>query len=125
MIYQLINSDVRARAIEAIKAAPAGWIARITQPTRSLSQNALLHAEIGDIANVKIWCGMTLDVEQWKRLLVAAWMKVKGQEPLYVQALDGEGMEPLYRRTSTLTKEEMSDLIEYVKAWRAMEGNKK
>jgi hypothetical protein len=40
---------------------------------------------------------------------------------LYVQAVDGQGMDVLYQRTSTLSKSQMTDLIEYIKAWKAMQ----
>jgi hypothetical protein len=116
--YRLVTSDDRARAIEAIKAAPVGWVARISPPTRNLKQNALLHAELQEIARTRTWCGFELDVEDWKRLMVAAWMRAKGESPVFIPAIDGHGMDVIYKRTSKLTKEEMSDLIEYVIAWK-------
>ncbi|MFO0452474.1 MAG: recombination protein NinB [Pseudomonadota bacterium] len=38
---------------------------------------------------------------------------------LYVQSVDGQGMDVIYQRTSTMSKAEMSELIEYIKAWKA------
>lgn len=117
MIFRLVHNEVRARAIEAIRTAPDGWIVKVTEPTRNLEQNAALHAELSEIAKSMKWCGLTLSIEQWKRLLTAAWTRTRGENPIYVQAIDGHGMEVIYQRTSTLSKSEMSELIEYVKAW--------
>jgi hypothetical protein len=95
-------------------------VVRVTEPTRNLEQNALLHAELQELAANKKWCNMTLEVEQWKRLLTSAWMRATQQGGvLYVQAVDGQGMDVLYQRTSTLSKSQMTDLIEYIKAWKA------
>ncbi len=119
MMFRLVRQAARENAIEAIKQAPDGWVVRVTEPTRNLEQNALLHAELHELAQTKQWCRMTLDVDQWKRLMTSAWLRATGQGAIYVQALDGLGMDVLYKRTSTMTKAEMSELIEYVKAWKA------
>ncbi len=121
MIFRLVHNEARTRAIEAIRQAPEGWLVRVTEPTRNLEQNAALHAELTEISESMTWCGMSLDVEQWKRLMTSAWLRATGNDPIYIQALDGHGMDVIYKRTSTMTKSEMSELIEYVKAWRAMQ----
>lgn len=120
MIFKLSHDEARRRAIEAVTQAPEGWVVKVTEPTRNLEQNSLLHAELQELAAGRQWCGLTLDVEQWKRLLTAAWMRATQQGGvLYVQAVDGQGMDVLYQRTSTLSKSQMTDLIEYIKAWKA------
>ena len=120
MMFRLVHQAARENAIQAIRQAPDGWVVKVTEPTRNLEQNALLHAELQELAANKKWCNMTLEVEQWKRLLTAAWMRATQQGGvLYVQAVDGHGMDVLYQRTSTLSKSQMTDLIEYIKAWKA------
>jgi hypothetical protein len=84
---------------------------------RSSEQNAALHAIISDIASQKQWAGQTLDVETWKRLLVASWARATGERVSMYPALDGHGIEVLYRTTSRLSKQEASELLEFVTAW--------
>jgi hypothetical protein len=119
VIFKLVHTSARENAVNAVRQAPDGWVVKITEPTRNLEQNALLHAELHELAQTKQWCRMTLDVDQWKRLMTSAWLRATGRGAIYVQALDGQGMDVLYKRTSTMTKAEMSELIEYVKAWKA------
>ena len=117
-MFRLVHQAARENAIQAIRHAPDGWVVKVTEPTRNLEQNALLHAELQELVGRK-WCGMTLDVEQWKRLMTSAWLRATGGGAVYVQAVDGQGMDVLYKRTSTMSKAEMSELIEYIKAWKA------
>ena len=118
-MFRLVHQAARENAIQAIRQAPDGWVVKVTEPTRSLEQNALLHAELQELVGRK-WCGMTLDVRQWKRLMTLAWMRATQQGGvLYVQSVDGQGMDVIYQRTSTMSKAEMSELIEYIKAWKA------
>ena len=119
MIFKLVHTAARENAVNAVRQAPDGWVVKITEPTRNLEQNALLHAELHELAQTKQWCRMTLDVDQWKRLMTSAWLRATGRGAIYVQSLDGEGWDVLYKRTSRMTKTEMSELIEYVKAWKA------
>jgi hypothetical protein len=84
---------------------------------RSSEQNAALHAVLHDIRKQKQWANQWLDVETWKRLLTAAWARATGEKVSMYPALDGYGIEVLYRKTSRLSKQEMSELLEFVTAW--------
>ena len=119
MIFRLVHAIARQRALEAVKNAPDGYIVTVRGPTRNLEQNAALHALLQEIAETRQWAGQRLDVEDWKRLLTAAWMRATGRGIRLVPALDGQGFDALYQRTSTLTKAEMSELIDYIQAWKA------
>lgn len=87
------------------------------EPTRSIEQNAKLHAVLHDISKQKQWAGTWLDVEDWKRLMVAAWCRANKESARMVPALDGHGFDVIYRRTSKLSVSEMIDLIEFVTWW--------
>lgn len=87
--------------------------------TRSDSQNKLLHALIGEIAASHEWCGKKHDTETWKRLLVAAWTRARGESVELLPALDGHGVDIVFRRTSRMTKGEVNEPIEFIEAWRA------
>jgi hypothetical protein len=94
----------------------------IGEETRSLAQNAKLHATIDEISRQCDWAGRKWDAEVWKRLLVAAWMRANGQQMMVVPALDGAGVDVVFQRTSTLSKAECSELLEFVQAWAAEHG---
>jgi len=46
MMFRLVHQAARENAIQAIRQAPDGWMVKVTEPTRNLEQNALLHAEL-------------------------------------------------------------------------------
>jgi hypothetical protein len=92
----------------------------VRKPKRSLPQNALLHARIDEIAEAVEWAGKKRDAEVWKRLLVAAWLRAKGSQVEVLPALDGHGIDLVYAPTSSLTKDELSDLYEFVESWAAV-----
>lgn len=85
---------------------------------RNNSQNALLHAILTEISREREWAGKTRDVETWKRLLVAAWCRARGEAVEFLPALDGHGVDVVFRRTSKMSKAEIAELIDYVEAWR-------
>jgi NinB protein len=109
----------RANALAAVANAPEGFRVKVEPPKRSGEQNDKLHAELGEIAGRVEWAGKKRDVETWKRLMTAAWLRARGESIEVLPALDGHGVDILFRRTSTMTKSEVSELIEYVCAWKA------
>lgn len=86
---------------------------------RTGNQNAALHAWIGEIAASMEWAGRKRDVETWKRLLVAAWLRTRGEPLEVLPALDGHGVDIVFRRTSSLTKAECAELLDFVQCWAA------
>lgn len=97
-------------------------VVELRPETRSLKQNALLHALIGDIARQLEWAGAKRDAEVWKRLLVAAWLRARGESVEVLPALDGHGVDVVFRRTSTLSRDECGELVDFVQAWAAQQG---
>jgi hypothetical protein len=87
---------------------------------RSEQENRLLHSLLGHIAATKEWAGSKHDAETWKRLLTAAWCRAHGEQIKILPALDGCGVDIVFRRTSELTRSECADLIEFVFSWGAM-----
>lgn len=90
--------------------------------TRSLKENALLHALLSQISRQKEWAGALRDTETWKRLLTAAWCRARGEHIEMLPALDGHGIDIVFRRTSQLTRAECSELIEFLYAWASEAG---
>lgn len=88
---------------------------------RNLEQNALLHALLTDISRRREWAGKRRDPETWKRLFVAAWCRSRGEHIEVLPALDGHGIDVVFRRTSKMSKPEVAELIDYIQAWDAHE----
>ena len=120
-LFILAHPEARRRAAQCIAEAPEGYRVTVAPPNRSLEQNDALHALLSDISERVEWSGVKHDVETWKRLLTAAWARSVGRKLHLLPALDGTGVEVIIPRTSSLTRAECSDLIEYIKAWMAEE----
>jgi hypothetical protein len=116
-VYALVSPHVRSNAARAVMEAPENWLVEIKPRNRSLEQNALLHELLGQISNAMKWAGQSQDIETWKRLLTAAWCRARGEPTVILPAVDGQGVDIVFRRTSELNVTEMSELIEYIQAW--------
>jgi hypothetical protein len=114
-VWMMLWSDVRHHLENNVELE-----VEVRKPKRSLPQNALLHARIDEIADAVEWAGKRRDAEVWKRLLVAAWLRAKGSQVEVLPALDGHGIDLVYAPTSSLTKDELSDLYEFVESWAAV-----
>lgn len=89
---------------------------------RSDAQNRLLHACLSEISKRIEWAGAKRDVDTWKRLLTAAWLRARGESVEVLPAIDGHGIDVVFRHTSKLTKAECAELSEFVMAWAAERG---
>lgn len=94
-------------------------VLEIKPETRNSAQNARLHARLTEIAQRHEWAGRKREMEVWKRLLVAAWLRARGESVEVLPALDGHGVDVVFRRTSELTKAECGELMEFIDAWEA------
>jgi hypothetical protein len=120
------NAQQGHAEIEAAWRAAKPWLLaghalelEVRPARRNTEQNAKLHAEIGEIAATVEWAGKKRDPEVWKRLLTAAWLRARGESIEILPALDGHGIDVVFKRTSSLTKGECAELIEFVMAWKA------
>ena len=120
--FVLVHQQARERAVAAVREADAGMVVQIKAPGRTSAENALLHVLISDIAKQAEWAGKKRDTECWKRLLVAAWCRVKGEPLELLPSLDGHGFDILPARTSALSKRDCASLIEYIYFWGAENG---
>lgn len=118
-------TQARAPFENAWKLAKAALMAghkmvlEVRPETRNDEQNKLLHATLTEIAKTREWAGKKRDVEVWKRLLTAAWLRARGESVEILPALDGHGVDVVFRRTSSLTKAECAELITFIQAWEA------
>ena len=120
----------RQQALAVIKAQLYPYLAATLQSgkrmvltvapsTRSLEQNRLLHAALTDISQQVEWKGQKFTVEIWKRLCVAAWLREKKEQPMLIPALDGNGFDVIFERTSKLSNTQCSELLEWCFAFGA------
>lgn len=121
IILKITGEAARKAACREVFAAPEGHIVRITPETRSLDQNAKLHAMLTDISRQAKYLGAKRDVEFWKGLFVSGWQIATGEKPEIVPGLEGEFIN-IRESTTTIGIRRMASLIEYVQAWAAMSG---
>lgn len=115
--YRLVHAEARRRAVQAVQDAPEGYVVRISEPTRSLDQNARLWAMLGDVAKQVDWYGKKLTAEDWKHIFSSGLRKLD-----VVPNLDGTGFVALGLSTSRMSKREMTDLITLIEAFGAERG---
>lgn len=82
----------------------------------------MLHSCLSDIAEQVEWHGKKLDLDVWKRLCTAAWLRELGESPELIPALDGKGFDVIFERTSKMTVKQMTSLIEWCLAFGAQNG---
>jgi hypothetical protein len=107
----------REGAKRLIDLAPHGAVLNVRPATRTNEQNALMWALLSEISRAKPE-GRELVPEVWKSLFLHAL----GHSQRFEMALDGRGVVPVGFRSSRLTKEQMSDLIETIREYGARHG---
>ena len=114
------SEDTRARLLQAIMEMPITepMSVQISQylPTRSQEQNRKMWGCLHDISEHVNWYGKKLTAENWKDVLSAS---LKKQEA--VPGIDG-GFVILGARTSKMTIQEMTEMIELCLAFGAQQG---
>ena len=121
----LYNAQQAHQAIQTAWKHAKGWLMasdqrltlEIRPEKRSDAQNRLLHACLSEISKQVEWAGAKRDVDTWKRLLTAAWLRARGEPIEMLPALDGNGVDIVFRKTSQLSKAECAELSEFVMAW--------
>lgn len=91
-----------------------GTVVTFRKKSRSTEQNSKLHAMLGEVSRQVEWHGQYLDLEDWKDMFTASLRHAR-----VVPGIDRGTYVPLGMHTSTLTIEEMSNLIELIYAFGA------
>lgn len=110
--FRLISPRVRANAINAVSAAPDGWLVTIAEPKRNTDQNAKMWACLSDIANARPE-GRQWTPETWK----CAFLHSLGHQVRFAEGLDGSGPFPMGFSSSALTVKQMADLITVIQEY--------
>jgi hypothetical protein len=98
---------------------PEGTTVEFRAPRRTTDQNALMWSLLGQISKQVDWYGQKLTSEDWKDVLTASLRRTR-----VVPGIDVGTFVPLGMRTSQMTKEEISDLLELIYAFGAERGVK-
>lgn len=113
MRFVLISPIVRQNAVNAILEAPEGYTVTISEPKRSLDQNAFFHAICGDIARSSVkWAGERRTAHQWKSLLISGHAVAIGEKGEVVPGLEGEFVS-IRESSAKMSVKRASSLIEY------------
>jgi hypothetical protein len=112
----LVDHDRRSRALEAVSQAPLGYAVTISEPSRTLSQNAAQFPILEAFAAQLKWPVnghmVSMDKDEWKQVLSAAFR----QETVRVAMGLTGGVVMLGARTSKFSKREFSEWLEYLHA---------
>lgn len=114
--FIMAHEQARQNAIRCVKEAPEGYCVTVSEPTRTLEQNALMWPLLDRIAKQVVWHGTKLTKEDWKDMLTAS---LHGQRS--APGIDG-GFVIFGERTKTYTKAQFSELIELIYAFGAQHG---
>lgn len=121
-IFNLVHSEARRRAQEAIKTAPDGFKVTVEPPKRNLDQNAAQWPYLDAFSKQLQWPVngrmVTMEPEEWKDLLTAAF---QNETARLAMGLDG-GVVMLGLRTSKMNKKRFSEWLEFLKATAAERG---
>jgi len=107
----------REKATHWIAKAPTGTRVEFKATKRSLDQNAKMWAMLTEIAQQVEWYGQRLSPDDWKDVFTASLRRTR-----VVPGLDAGTFVPLGMRTSDMSKQEFSDLIELMNAFAAERG---
>lgn len=107
----------RELAVRWIIKAPSGTTLELKAPRRSLDQNALMWSRLYEVSRQVEWYGQKLSAEDWKDMFTASLRRAR-----VVPGIDAGTFVPLGMRTSDMTKEEMTNLLELIAAFGAERG---
>lgn len=118
--FIMAHDMARQRAIQAVKEAPEGYAVTVSEPNRTLDQNAAQWPYLAGFAAQKELCinGVMQKVtdDDWKDVLTGVWI---GETRM--AAFDGKVI-MLPQRTSQMGKKVFSDWMEFLVAIAAQSG---
>ena len=115
--FIIVNEAVRERAIKWLRDLPIGMVAEFKEVSRSLAQNAAMWPALNDVSRQVEWAGKKRTREQWKDIFTGSLFKGE-----LVPNIDSTGVIALGVKTSTLSKKDFCELLEYIYAFGALRG---
>ena len=117
-VIAIVSNSDRSRVAKWATQAPIGTRVEFKQVKRSLPQNDRMWAMLTDVATQKTHAGRKYTPDQWKVL----FMHACGREVQFIPALDNSTFIPWGQSSSDLSRQEMTDLIEFIFSWGAENG---
>lgn len=118
--FFMAHDLARANAIKAVQAAPQGYMVQISEPNRTLEQNAAQWPYLDAFAKQKQLCinGVMewVTADDWKDVLTGCW---NGE--MRMAAFDGKVI-MLPQRTRSMGKKVFSTWMEFLVAMAAQSG---
>lgn len=118
--FVMAHDLARASAIKAVQAAPQGYVVQISEPNRTLEQNAAQWPYLEGFAKQKQLCingeMQWGTADDWKNVLTGCW---NGE--MRMAAFDGKVI-MLPQRTSNMGKKVFSTWMEFLVAMAAQSG---
>lgn len=108
----------RRKAADWCMKAPTGTRIEFKASKRTLPQNDRMWSMLTEVATQVTHLGNKYTPDQWKVL----FMHACGREVQFLPGLDEKTFIPWGQSSSDLSKEEMSELIEFIFAWGAEHG---
>lgn len=118
-IVEIKNDADRNKIITWARNVAAGTTVEFRAARRTGDQNNLLWSLLGQISSHVDWYGQKLSSEDWKDVLTASLRRAR-----VVPGIEAGTFVPLGMRTSQMTKEEISELLELIYAFGAERGVK-
>jgi hypothetical protein len=106
----LDTPEVRAKAVHWIGKAPEGTRVEFKASKRTLPQNDMLWALLTEVSQQLDHGGTKYETGQWKAIFLHAF----GREVSFLPSLDRKTFLPLELSSSDLSKDEMTDFIEFI-----------
>lgn len=113
----IASAGDRAKAMSWIARAPWNTRVEFKGPKRSVPQNDLMWSRLTEISATVVWYGQKLSTDDWKDVFTASLRKAR-----VVPGLDSGSFVPLGMRTSDMSKEEMTALLDLMDAFAAEHG---
>lgn len=107
----------REKAARWVMAAPVGTRVEFKAPKRSLPQNDLMWSRLTEISQQVVWHGQKLSPDDWKDIFTVSLRKAR-----VVPGIDPGSFVLLGLRTSDMSKEEFTNLLDLIDAFAAEHG---
>lgn len=115
-VFNLVSDGVRRNAAKAVMGSPDDYRVEIKPRTRSLDQNAMLHALFSEASKTATWQGRKLTPTQWKVLFISGHAIATGLGADMIPGLEGEFVN-IRESSAQMSVARMTSLIEYINAW--------
>ena len=136
IIRLVITGDAARAALKRhADQVPLGHVATITEPKKKRAQEEKYHAMIAEISAQCEFMGRKWGKEEWKRLLIDAYVRVSrdnakaegrpdpfSEQGQVVPSLDGKGFVQLGVQSRNFRVKQAAEFIEYLYAFGAEQG---